>query len=180
MIIRRMNVYLAILMALLAFIAQASEEDVAVRDVKISEQDINNLRQPKRGFLVGGQPDTKDLDALAKAGVRYVINMRPQAEHPGFDEAAEVAKRGMSYYALPIASADDLTLTKVRTLDAMLRKAGEGGVFLHCASGNRVGAMMALRAGLIHGKDTEDAIATGKAWGMTRLEPAVRRLLGDL
>ena len=47
---------------------------------------------------------------------------------------------------------------------------------VHCASGNRVGALIALQHGLESG-DVDAAIAEGKRWGLTRLEPVVRNAL---
>jgi protein tyrosine phosphatase (PTP) superfamily phosphohydrolase (DUF442 family) len=54
-----------------------------------------------------------------------------------------------------------------------LRLIGDEPVLLHCASGNRVGALIALGTRL-KGAETEAAIAKGKQWGLTGLEPIVR------
>lgn len=84
----------------------------------------------------------------------------------------------MSYHSLPVDGAAGLSLKNVKALDQLLKQAGDEKVFLHCASGNRVGALMALRSALIYGENTEAAIAQGKAWGLTRLEPELKRLMG--
>lgn len=139
---------------------------------------IKNLKQPSEQILVGGQPNSHQLTALAEAGVKHVINLRPRAELPNFDEAQLAAAEGMEYHLLPIHGAKGLTLENVRALDRLLLQAGEDKVFLHCASGNRVGAMMALRSALIYGEEAETALAVGKTWGVTSLEPEVRKLLG--
>jgi hypothetical protein len=47
-----------------------------------------------------------------------------------------------------------------------------------CASGNRVGALLALREFWLEDAEPEAALALGKAAGLTRLEPSVRLLLG--
>jgi hypothetical protein len=49
---------------------------------------------------------------------------------------------------------------------------------VHCASGNRVGALLALRANRLEGASPEDALELGLDAGLTRLEPAVREALG--
>ena len=49
--------------------------------------------------------------------------------------------------------------------------------FVHCGSGNRVGALMALRAYEYEGASLEEAIEIGKSAGMTRLEGEVRSQL---
>ena len=45
-------------------------------------------------------------------------------------------------------------------------------------SGNRVGALFALKAQYVDGKSTEDALSEGRAHGLKAMEPAVRQLLG--
>lgn len=111
---------------------------------------------------------------LARAGVRTVINLRAPDEPMEYDEAAEAARLGLRYVALPIAGAADIDRERVRqfglTLDATRR---EGGVLIHCASSNRVGAMIALHEALNRGGSLQAAIAHGRAAGLVSLEPAV-------
>ena len=51
-------------------------------------------------------------------------------------------------------------------------------MLLHCGSGNRVGALLALKAFWLDGGSAEEALEVGLAGGVTRLEPTVRELLG--
>jgi len=130
------------------------------------------------GNRVGsGGLDAADIPKIAAAGVREVIDLRTDSETPGFDEAAAVRAAGMQYHNLPIRGPQDLTPQNVRALDALLSSAGDAPVLVHCASSNRVGALMALRAATLQGKSTEAAIEVGKAWGLTSLEPVVREHL---
>jgi hypothetical protein len=48
---------------------------------------------------------------------------------------------------------------------------------VHCASSNRVGAMIALRAALVDGASADAALAEGRRWGLKSLEPQVRERL---
>lgn len=141
---------------------------------------IKNLKTPGPNYFSGGQPSDEQLTALVGAGVKHVINLRPASETPKLDEASLVADKAMIYHSLPVDGAAGLTLSNVKALDQLFKQAGDEKVFLHCASGNRVGALMALRASLIYGEGTDAAIAQGKAWGLTRLEPELRRLMGAL
>ena len=50
-------------------------------------------------------------------------------------------------------------------------------MLVHCASGNRVGALIALSAA-DEGVPVEEALARGRAAGMTSTEARVRELLG--
>lgn len=126
---------------------------------------------------VSAQPTVEALTKLPASGVRTVINLRPASETPDLDEKAVVEKAGMAYRSLPIAGAAGLTRDNVAAFDRLLGEAGEGKVLMHCASGNRVGAMMALRARWIQGKSAEDALAIGKASGLKGLEGDVKALL---
>jgi len=141
---------------------------------------IKNLKTPAANYFSGGQPTDEQLTALAGEGVKHVINLRPASETPKLDEASLVADKGMIYHLLPVDGAAGLTLNNVKALDQLFKQAGDEKVFLHCASGNRVGALMALRSALIYGEDKDEAIAKGKAWGLTRLEPEVLRLIGGI
>jgi len=51
-------------------------------------------------------------------------------------------------------------------------------VLVHCGSGNRVGALLALRASL-DGADDEKALALGREGGLSSLEGVVRERLDE-
>ena len=140
---------------------------------------IPNARVPIDGVLSGGQPTPEQVEAVARAGFRTVINLRSEAE-PGFEWEAEAVERlGMRYVHIPIAGAPDLTRARIERIDSELDRAlSEGPVLLHCASGNRIGATLALRAAWLQGGEAETALGVGLKAGLTRLEPRVRELLG--
>jgi uncharacterized protein (TIGR01244 family) len=134
---------------------------------------------PLDGVLSAGQPTPPQLEHAARAGLKTVINLRSEAE-AGFEwERAAAERLGLRYVPLPVAGAADLTRENVERLDRALREALAGGpVLLHCASGNRVGALLALREAWLHGAEPEAALAFGRASGLTGLEPQTRELLG--
>jgi uncharacterized protein (TIGR01244 family) len=124
-----------------------------------------------------GQPDEAILAAARDAGFVAVIDLRTAGEDRGFDEPAAVEALGMKYHSLEIAGAKGVTFDNARELDAIL--AGiDGPVLLHCQSGNRVGALTALRASMQGASDTE-ALEIGRQAGMTRLEAAVTERLAE-
>ena len=132
------------------------------------------------GLCTGGRPAPEHLAKAADLGVKVVVNLCPPAESPGYDEAAVVASLGMSYVNIPVAGAGDLTRANVALLAAALEGHGEQHrALLHCASGNRVGAMLALKAKQIDGKSTAEALDIGRAAGLKGLEPVVMQLLAD-
>lgn len=137
---------------------------------------LANRATPAPGIVTAGRIGAAAVPALQAAGIRTVIDLTPDAETPSFDEAAAVRGAGLAYANLPLAGPQDLTLENVRRFDALLDDAGRP-VLVHCASGNRVGAMAALRAAWVDGAPVEAAIATGKAWGLKGLEAEVRARL---
>jgi protein tyrosine phosphatase (PTP) superfamily phosphohydrolase (DUF442 family) len=90
------------------------------------------------------------------------------------DEAERVAARNLGFLSIPIAGAADLTEDNARKLGEALQAHEGHPVLLHCGSGNRAGALLALEAHYAEGPTVEAAIALGKSAGLTSLEPAVR------
>ncbi|MDR7133629.1 uncharacterized protein (TIGR01244 family) [Lysobacter niastensis] len=138
---------------------------------------VPNLREPNDRLLTGGQPDAAAWKHLAADGVTTVINLRPDDEMAGRDEAAEVVAAGLSYRQIPVAGAAGITTENATALWTALAQA-PGKVLVHCASGNRVGALLALGAVEQGGMDSEQALQFGKAAGLTGAEPRVREILG--
>lgn len=126
-----------------------------------------------------GQPTRAHLAQLAREGVRTVINLRGTDEPVDYDEAAEAARLGLRYVTLPISGPADLDRERVRQFGGLLDEARrEGGVLIHCASSNRVGAMVALDEAFNRGCALDDAIERGRAAGLKTLEPVVVALAG--
>ena len=123
------------------------------------------------------QPSMEQFGQLEAQGFRRVIDLRPAAEDHGFDEPATAAATGLKYLSLPIAVESDLTPANVRTLDQWLADPVQPKTLIHCGSSNRVGALLALRAGWLHGANAETALRLGRAAGLTSLESAVRTAL---
>ncbi|WP_187770731.1 fused DSP-PTPase phosphatase/NAD kinase-like protein [Cognatilysobacter lacus] len=127
-----------------------------------------------KDHYAGGQPTPGQLAELERAGVRTVINLRAADEPVDYDEAAEAGRLGLGYVAFPITGAADLDRERAQHFGALLDKARrEGGVLIHCASANRVGAMVALDEALNRGRTIDAALELGRAAGLKALEPAV-------
>lgn len=134
---------------------------------------LADAASPSPGVISAGRLKPEDIARLQDAGIQHVIDLTPDDETPDFDEADAVRSANIHYSNLPISGAADLTRENVIAFDRLLQSA-ERPVLVHCASGNRVGAMAALRAAWVESKSDEDAIAIGKAWGLKGLEPEVR------
>jgi uncharacterized protein (TIGR01244 family) len=132
--------------------------------------------QPEPQLYVAGQPAAADWRTFADAGVGTVINLRTPAEMQGRDAREEVLATGMRYLELPIDGAGAVTPDNARRLGELLREA-QGPVLLHCASGNRVGGLLALLKAA-EGMPAEQALAFGRSAGMKSTEARVRETLG--
>ena len=133
--------------------------------------------RPDANTIVCGALDEKKVAALANAGVELVINLQPDDEL-SFDEAAAVAQVGMYYEHLPINGVADLKQLKILAFDNILRQHHGKKIAMHCGSGNRVGAAIALRAGWLRGRKMDTAMERGRSHGLTKLEDEVyKRLL---
>jgi uncharacterized protein (TIGR01244 family) len=138
---------------------------------------IPGYKQPTPNLISGGQPEAGAWPVAASQGVTTVINLRPDSELGDLDEAAEVVAAGLVYRQLPVAGAGDLTEANARTLWQLIADA-PGTVLVHCGSGNRVGALLAIGAAREGGMAPEDAIAYGRSAGLAGAEARVREVLG--
>lgn len=135
------------------------------------------LRVQGDGRYSAGQPTAEQLQTLSAHGIGVVIDLRADSETPGLDEATLVRSLGLDYHNLPVGGAAGLTRDNVQALDRLLADAGDRPLLVHCASGNRVGALMALREAWLRGATSEHALEVGRTWGMKGLESDVNALL---
>lgn len=139
---------------------------------------MNDIRRPAHDLFTAGQPTRAQLASLAAEGVRTVINLRAPSEPMEFDEAAETARLDMDYVSIPVSGAQDLTQETLDRFSRALAGARERGpVLVHCASANRVGALLAMDHALCQGGTCDDALAFGRKAGLAGLEPAVEGLI---
>ena len=105
-----------------------------------------------------------------------MIDLRMPAEKNDQEEAEKVRALGMTYEELPIAGAAAITGENAAHLWRLVSQA-EGPVVVHCASGNRVGALLSIGAWQQGGMTAQQALEFGKSVGLGSLEPRVRELL---
>jgi uncharacterized protein (TIGR01244 family) len=129
---------------------------------------------PVDGITSSGQPDEAALKVFAAQGYTTVIDLRTEGEDRGLDEPAVVRQLGMNYVSLPIGR-DSISFDSAKALDKLIANA-QGPVLVHCGSGNRVGALLALRKSLA-GADDATALEYGREGGMTGLESRVKDIL---
>lgn len=135
------------------------------------------LLSPRPGLYTGGQPGTEDWSALAAAGVRTVVDLRAPGELQGRDARAEAEAAGLRYVRIPVAGASAIDADKAAQLSALLSGA-DGAVLVHCASGNRVGGLLAV-AMAQSGLSEDEALAFGRSAGMRSTEARAREVIAE-
>src|ERR1700758_5450442 len=119
------------------------------------------------GVSVAGRLDRADIDALAAAGVRTIINNRPDGEDPGQLPAAEARRiaeaHRIAYHHIPITAAT-LSRADVDAFAAVLRD-GPTPVVAHCRTGTRSALLWAL-ARLREGADPFSLVAEAARYGI--------------
>lgn len=141
---------------------------------------LPNERAPLPGVLTGGAPTAAQLALAREAGYKTVISL--VAEDEMGDEAREVRAAGLRFWSIPIAGPSDLTQSNVLQLSAAMNELGARPLIVHCASGNRVGALLALKAYMVDNASKDAALALGERAGLDSLRPAVEEQLskGDI
>ncbi|MDV6316519.1 beta-lactamase hydrolase domain-containing protein [Idiomarina sp. HP20-50] len=155
---------------------------VAFSVVIVSSNAVAGIESPKQvseKLWVMGEPSSEQLAEFANQGGEIIINLLSQREMEDSEEAAIVTRNGMAYYHVPINGADGVTLENARMVDRILLKNSDKKAMVHCASSNRVGALMALRAGWLDGMAVEEALEVGRKHGMTSLEGKVKSMLAE-
>ena len=114
-----------------------------------------------------GRLDRADIDALAAAGVRTIINNRPDGEDPGQLSAAEARRiaeaHGIAYHHIPITAAT-LSRADVDAFAAALANSA-APVVAHCRSGTRSTLLWALTR-MRDGADSLSLIAAAAQHGI--------------
>lgn len=172
---------------ILALAAACADESAEQETVQVTLQDTTSLLvdidavvsfdsvTPVAQVSVAGQPSEQALQVFSDSGYVAVIDLRGAEEKRRFDEKTAVEALGMDYVWLPIDDEDDVSFDNAAKLNELIASY-DAPVLVHCKSGNRVGALLALQTGR-EGVDVETAIAYGKEGGLTRLEEHVREQL---
>ncbi len=166
--------------SLLVGAAALAGDQEAVDTLKVDMEAVVDAGavQAVDGVTSSGQPSEAALEVFSDSGYVAVIDLRGEGEDRGIDnEQAVVEGLGMDYVALPIASRDGISFENAERLDNLIEQY-DGPVLVHCGSGNRVGALLALRESL-NGASDEEALDYGREGGLTRLEGLVEERLQD-
>jgi len=168
---------LEVLVALGALVACGATEAPDTGERGVLDLGIDGAVLIEPGLVSSGQFDEAQFSKLPELGYRTVIQLRPATEKGTGWEEAKATELGLTFIRIPVGGGNDLTEANARALDVALQSRN-GGALVACASGNRVGGLLALRAYYCEKKTAEEALQVGMVAGLGRAEPAVRRALG--
>ncbi|MET1253670.1 fused DSP-PTPase phosphatase/NAD kinase-like protein [Aliikangiella maris] len=137
---------------------------------------FNQVKTASEKLITGGQPSKEELVLLANSGVKNIINLRGVNEFDGFDEKQAAEALGIKYIVIPVNGAKGVTLENAEKLNQALSE-NNGLTMVHCASGNRAGALISIREFINNKQDAEAALQTGEQAGMTSLKQKVSEIL---
>ena len=151
---------------IVVWMASTSSTPPAADGLEADLSRVQNLSRPFPWLLAGGQPDSAALAALARAGIHDVFDLRGPDEPRGFDERGVARSLGLRYLAIP-TRVDDFRDSRFTAFRHHLIAHGTGKpMFIHCASGNRVGAALLPWLVLDQGLSDDMALEMAHAMGL--------------
>jgi protein tyrosine phosphatase (PTP) superfamily phosphohydrolase (DUF442 family) len=141
-----------------------------------AREGINNFDRVNDGLYRGAQPNNLGLKALARLGIKTVVNLR-LADDVWPAEAAEALALGMTYTNVPMSGCGRPADAQVRTVLAILETA-PAPVFVHCKVGcDRTGTIIACYR-IQHDQWTsQNALREAKQYGMSAWMIGMKRYI---
>lgn len=105
------------------------------------------MKQLHKNIYVAGQITALDFETLKSAGIKTIINNRPDDEEAGqfssIDAARLAEQNGIAYHYLPMVNGQPMPATLVEDFKAIIESSDEG-ILAHCRSGMRSSFLWAL------------------------------------
>lgn len=147
----------------------AAGVDLSAQPVeKPSVDGVRNFARVDQTVATGGATTPAAMPALAAQGYTTVINLRRASEAGADLDASRVAAEaaGLRYVSLPF----DGKNPDGATIEAFLRLVQDPAnqpTFIHCSSGNRVGALWLVKRVVIDAWPVEKAAAEARGIGLS-------------
>lgn len=124
---------------------------------------------PLPGVATGGQPSAAAWPQLADAGYRTVVDLRAPIEPRGHEEPASVRAAGLEYIAIPV-SQPTLGDSEFDNFREIVRAPERRPILVHCATSNRVGALLLPYFALDQGMPLADATRLAQTAGLRNFD----------
>jgi tyrosine-protein phosphatase SIW14 len=134
---------------------------------------VPNFHQVDEHVYRGAQPDGRGFAALAKIGVKTVIDLRGEVS-----EDIAVQRLGMRYIRLPWSGLSAPAESQVAAVLSLLNDSSDWPVFIHCRRGaDRTGTAIACYRIMHDHWSNQQALAEAKTFGMSSMEIAMQRFI---
>lgn len=134
---------------------------------------VGNFHVVNEHLYRGAQPSNEGFQALAKMGVKTVIDLREADQAAA--EKAMVEAAGMRFVSIPMRGMEKPNPVSVEKALAVINSKDSGTVFVHCRRGaDRTGTVVACYR-ISHDKwDNGRALGEAKANGMAWVQKAMQ------
>ena len=137
-----------------------------------------NFAKLETTVACGGATTPEAVPELKKMGFASIINLRLPSE-PGANieaEAAAAKTAGINFFNIPFSGASPDPAVADRFLATITAKGNEPA-YIHCAAGNRAGAMWMIKRLVVDHWDADKAYTEAAALGLT--SPALKQFAID-
>jgi tyrosine-protein phosphatase SIW14 len=135
---------------------------------------LPNFHQVNDHVYRGGQPGADGWQALAKMGIKTVIDLRRPDEHSIGEEAKLVQAANMQYFNFPMKGVVAPSGDQVAKILALLDS--KEPVFIHCKRGaDRTGAVIACYRIQYDRWNSQQALSEAKFFGMAWTQVGLKR-----
>jgi uncharacterized protein (TIGR01244 family) len=124
---------------------------------------------PLPGLATAGQPQEAAWSRLAEAGYRTVVDLRAAEEPRGHDEPEAVRAAGLDYVAIPV-SQPTLGDSEFDEFRKVVGAPERRPILVHCATSNRVGALLLPYFALDEGMPLPEATRLAQQAGLRNAE----------
>jgi tyrosine-protein phosphatase SIW14 len=140
----RLKISSALIVGCLATSGLLANEPAATNSTaSLSAIRIDNFGQINGSYYRGAQPEPEDYPALAKLGVKTVINLTSHDADPNEQRLTEQA--GMRYVHIPMTTRKAPTAAEIHTFLSLVTDQTQLPAFVHCVGGkHRTGVMTAI------------------------------------
>ena len=127
--------------------------------------DIEKFNAVSDKVATGGQPTPAQYIDLAREGYKTVICLREPGEYDMAAEESAAKSRGLTFINIPVDK-DNPKPEQVEKFLSALSSPKAYPVFIHCGSGNRVGAFWMIRRVVVDKWELADAEREAKLVGL--------------
>ena len=139
---------------------------------------VTNFARLETTVACGGATKPEAVPELKKLGFASIINLRLPTEAGAMveEEGAAAKAAGINYYNIPFNGQQPDPAVADKFIAAITAKGNEPA-YIHCAAGNRAGAMWMIKRLVVDHWETDRAATEAAALGMT--SPALKQFAID-